>query len=94
MGETAQDEALDLLARDARLGKAGAANAYARELRRRGAEGKITTQRQQAAERKRRRSTSHHLLDAWERHQASTDTACQCTECCQHAASILESLND
>ena len=107
MTETVSDEALGMLLRDARKGRAGAAQAYARELRRRANEGKLITKREKAEEAKRRATTSAYLLsregtgqlplppvlypETWVAHLDRLD-GCSCLKCSAHARAILEEL--
>lgn len=96
--------ALKLLARDARDGKPGAAQAYERALWRKDRADTITTKRELADEAKHRGSTSRHLLDGqsaaggsaaldeamWRSHNLKN--ACLCDGCYGYARDLLQDL--
>src|SRR5579872_5898272 len=103
MSDCLHDEALDLLRRDARLGKAGAALAYERALRRKEKDEIYLKGREARKEKKRRATTSRYILDAapdsgsialphavWEDH--NTNQACACGGCSAYARDLLQAL--
>ena len=98
---TAHDEALDLLRRDALRGRAGAANALERALRRKQKDEIYLKGRDAREEKRRRATTSRHDTDTvtpddygpaiareeWQAHNA--DLACGCNGCMAYGRDLL-----